>query len=442
LSKEDRRGEVNPAAILAGFTPWPDLAMVAQAGRGLKDAGMTSATPDVPGQAAKAGLDRAQDLIFAQDQPEAGLAAMDALGAVARDNGRALVLRAAAFAKLGRAAEMDAVLGRALARPQPQVRDMLRRMLLRLFAAKRLPTTALALEAIWGTPGADLRDTILATRPFDMPPHQRDGLQWTLDHLPPDRRPLADYPLERAWEGRLRSEMFGFISNASPDDPGVVQYVGASDPAAAVMGLIEAPDLTLFRPLVGTDDTVIVLQMHGGVGLAVGTSLEHLPVPVSLIRNGDGLPEETVQGMRAGSRPGDYHIVADAEDLAMRFTRLCQLMRKGARVVHVFPDGAQGGSFAEAEIAGHRVQIGLGAASLAFYGKSRFVFGRSRWTERGVTVEFTPGPKVNPGDSKAEVEAMMVAFYADCVTEVLRGDPIDFGLRGGFWRQFTGVGAE
>ncbi len=117
-------------------------------------------------------------------------------------------------------------------------------------------------------------------------------------------------------------------------------------------------------------------------------------------------------------------------------------MRKGARIVSIVPDGRKGGNFAQTTIAGRSVKVALGAAKLAYFGKSTFVFAKSRWTEAGLTADFTMGPKVEQNDSKEKAEEYLIAFYTNCVTEWLRGDPIDFAPMGGYWPDFVGSGGK
>ena len=91
------------------------------------------------------------------------------------------------------------------------------------------------------------------------------------------------------------------------------------------------------------------------------------------------------------------------------------------------------------EIGGINITIGLGAAQLAYIGKAAFVFGRSCWTDTGVKSEFFPGPVVENADSKETVEEKLVSFYRASTIDLLAGDPINFGLRGGYWKYFSGL---
>ena len=369
-------------------------------------------------------LDRATALILQDDLPQAGMALLESLGPFADRNGRAMILRMAALAKLGGGAEFDHGLARILARPN--LNEALKRMCQRLLQQESLPITATTLHLLWGPMLPALMDTFLAQEPTPMSPAQVTALGQTLTAV--DRDGLLDLGalVKRAAIGRSRSQLAGYLSNAEPGTDALHHHFGVTDFFAAVIRLLVPPNLAVFDRLAVSGETAIVLQVHAGVNIMISEAMNAIAVPMSMIANADS----------EVGRPGDFNIKADDEGMAMRFAKLCQMMRKGPRVVRIFPDGRQGSSFAVSKIAGHRVEIGLGAASLAYYGKSTFYFARTRWTETGIAVDFTRGPKVDAGDSKAQAEEKFVGFYAESVTDLLRGDPVDFGLRGGFWKEF------
>ena len=85
-------------------------------------------------------LDRATALILKDDLLQAGLTLLDSPGALADRNGRAMILRMAALAKLGGGAEFDALLDRTVAKPN--LTDPLKRMCLRLLTRHDIPITA------------------------------------------------------------------------------------------------------------------------------------------------------------------------------------------------------------------------------------------------------------------------------------------------------------
>ena len=279
-----------------------------------------------------------------------------------------------------------------------------------------------------------LIDAFLAQQPTPLSPDQIAGLSQTLDAVKTDEAQETSKLVERATIGRSRNLLTKFLladHKSGIDD--LNAHFGCSDRYVAMSKLLVRPDLTAFNALMGSGETAIVLQAHAGVNM-VGGSLNPVKVPMSLISTacaGTGSDADVDSG-----RPGDFDMNAIDDAMAMRFAKRCQLMRKGPRIVRIFPDGGLGGSFAADQIAGREVKIGRGAATLAYCGRSTFWFAGTRWTQTGVAVDFTRGPKVQPDDSKARAEEMRVQFYSESVTALLRDDPVDFGLRGGYWQEF------
>jgi len=193
--------------------------------------------------------------------------------------------------------------------------------------------------------------------------------------------------------------------------------------------LVEETDLKPITDILKSGRSVVLLELHGGHRPALNEAFERLSWPRSYIGDGVGV----------ATRGEDFNVPTKGPRSHFDFAHLCKLMRKTVRVVRVLPDGRRGQSKGQTEIGGVDVTVGLGAAQLAYFGKAAFVFGRSRWTDTGVRAEFVPGPVVEDGDSKDAVDEKLISFYRACTIDLLAGDPVDFGLIGGYWPFFGGL---
>ena len=186
---------------------------------------------------------------------------------------------------------------------------------------------------------------------------------------------------------------------------------------------------TDMRPIEEARDkglSIVVLQTHAGMRNYVSRAVRSAEMPCSLIGNGE-LPH---------SFDGDFHVVtSNAETLPFAFTKLCKLMRKGPRIVRIFPDGRQGGELRKIEVLGKTVEIGMGGSTLAYYGNSALFFASTRWTGTGYAVDFLPGPVITPGTTREECDQIFADFYAEGIRKIILGPPEDMGLVGGFWPQ-------
>lgn len=370
-------------------------------------------------------LDQATDLIMWRQDAGGGLKLIAGLGRQADRNGRALSLKLAAHAKLNDRPAFQAVLERMQERPD--LRELLRGMCQRLLHQRRLPLTPETFDLIRGDGPTDVRDLVLTRPSSPLPVAQITCLTEVLRAVPL-RGPL-DIParIARAALGKARGNRFAFVGqDIEAEDLAPAQRAFATWITDETAKLRILPDLSPLAHLAARGETMVVLRAHAGVNGVISEFLNTVAMPHSLV----------AIFAADNTYPGDFHVSVDDPDFAFRFTKLCQLMRKGPRLVHIFPDGRKGSSFAATQIAGHRVEVGLGAAALAYYGKSTFFFARTRWTEDGVTADLISGPKVTDSDTKSDVEQKLVRFYAECVTGLLGDDPVDLGLRGGFWQEF------
>lgn len=246
----------------------------------------------------------------------------------------------------------------------------------------------------------------------DKPESFRDGLQWSM----------------------LVGAYLACIT-ASPKLKKYKQSKGLSLSAAEVQimnharqlsGLKATFDPTLINHAIQQGQSIVVLRSHGSVRGFVTDVLRTLELPLSLVGNGE-LP---VQG------PDDMHLVtSNPAELPFAFTKLAKQMRKGQRIVRIFPDGQQGSELREIDVLGKPVKIGMGGATLAYYGNAALFFASTRWTGSGFAVDFMPGPVIVPGTSREDCNQLFADFYAKGLTSVILGPPEDMGLRGGMWSQ-------
>ena len=367
-------------------------------------------------------LDQAHRLMLQQNLPQAGLELIATLFPIEQKYGRAQILRLTALGLLGGGPEFDSLLLDLVARPK--LLPHARQACFRLLNHGRLPVTHGTYRLLWGPKVDDIQTALKNLGPSDMNEAALSGLVETVLAAKGEIADRDAY-LGRIGLGLQRSCYLNYlITRPNPSD-----QIDLAPLQAQFNGLFVRPDMSHLADLLSEGGSIVVLQGHCGVRGIVSRALHDLEVPLSLLGNGS----------RRTVRPGDFHINTSEADLPLRFTKLCQLMRKGARAVRIFPDGLLGGSFAESTIAGRRVKIALGAAALAFYGKSTFVFAKTRWTDDGITADFTLGPKVEPADTKESSEKKLIRFYTHSITELLRGDPIDFGPIGGYWPDFIGA---
>lgn len=189
--------------------------------------------------------------------------------------------------------------------------------------------------------------------------------------------------------------------------------------------LAEEFDNSLLLAAKAEGHSIMILQSHGDMRGFVRAALASIDLPLSFIGNGKTPPE----------RPGDLHLSTSNEaDLPFGFAKLAKLMRKGPRLVRIFPDGHSGSEVRTVDVLGTPVDIRMGGAMLAYFGNAALFFASTRWTGKGFAVDLLPGPVIAKGTSREDCYQMFADFYAACMRKIVLGAPEDMGLVGGMWQ--------
>lgn len=188
--------------------------------------------------------------------------------------------------------------------------------------------------------------------------------------------------------------------------------------------LTESRPSHVLERLVAQGRSVVLLQSHSGARGVISQSLATLNCPLSLVGKG-------ARAVR--NRPGDYNMTTGtAIDLPLQFLKLTKLARQGQRLIRLFPDGSDGSEFAEIDLFGRKVPIGLGGATLALHGKAVLAFARTRWTGEGWAVDVEIGPDLAQVANRAEAERLLLEFYAANLRRILLGPAEDIGGVAGY----------
>lgn len=313
---------------------------------------------------------------------------------------------------------LDALLGtlrEALTR-QMMTRDQQRHLLLTLTWGKLEDTQAVLKQAFGSAPDSIEACLALVSHPL-IAQAEAGALMQVVETL--TGKPIPDRAawMARQDEGYKRSIFYSILKQRQGADP--------TNPLQTLPPVTSSQADVVTGPL-AQGRNLVLLQLHG---LAVEPLqplmgwLTETGVARSII--GNGIPP-------AATLP-DFNLDTKALDLAIQFAKLCKLMKTAPRLVHLFPDGRRGTSFATMDIAGLPLDVGLGGARLAYYGKASLAFAHSRWVGAGIEIDYWPGPEVRPDQSPEEVETLFTAFYRDCLVRTLTDDPVNFGMLGGYW---------
>lgn len=342
-----------------------------------------------------------------------------------RNRPQAVVARLSALQQLG---QWDDYLSLLFARPKiSDWPDRVRATVYNAAVSGQLPSNRATHDYLWGPLRADLCTTILDTTDIPLSRAAIGGLAKTVERS--SGRPIAD---RVDWEIRVRLgqalSAYYFVLRRMAKHP-EMQLDAHIRPLTRRFSQVPEPvDLSCLSSRLASGQSVVVLQLHAGIGRTIRSLLLDSKLPLSLI--GRGAPKAKTLD--------DLHVRTGQPDTVIQFARLCKQMRKSPRMVRILPDGGEGQGFAATEIGGVSIKIGLGAAHLAYLGKAAFVFAYSRWTDSGPTAEFVLGPSIDPQDTKEDAEAKLIAFYRESIIQILSGDPVNFGLRGGYWPVFLG----
>ena len=182
-------------------------------------------------------------------------------------------------------------------------------------------------------------------------------------------------------------------------------------------------DASLLVGLVQQRKGIVVLQSHSGRRGLVSSTLVKLNAGLTLVGK---------YANRHDSENGAHLATANAAQLPFEFLKLAKLHRKEPRITRIFPDGGDGREFRDIELFGVKVSIGMGGSLLAYYGKSRLVFAKTRWTGAGWQVDFDIGPDMALAKSLQEADGIFLDYYAGNLRKILLGPVIDIGGLGGF----------
>ncbi len=234
--------------------------------------------------------------------------------------------------------------------------------------------------------------------------------------------------LERLDEGQKRSIYMSIFAKKT-------SWAPLADRSTAAPGRlpveVKAGNVEVVHDLLAQNRNVILLCLHG---------IPYRPIlPVQHYLDSRGLQATTIARSATRLENGDCNVVASAEDMPYQLVRLCKALRNGQqpRLIEIYPDGAYGQSFATMDIGGTDLLVGLGAALLARHGRAALVFVRPKWQQEVIQYEYSPGPVFDETASQASTEEITTQFYRESFLEVLRGDPIDFGVLGRYWRQLS-----
>ena len=290
-------------------------------------------------------------------------------------------------------------------------------------------------DFLWGAPKGTLQDALQGIPLVSLPAPKVASIRRVAEKATGRSITEPDEWEHRLLLGKSRNLYCGFLTKLEAHFNRRKAKGGAkADPQLQKLivqkrDFVEDADLTPITDILESGRSIVLLNLHAGHRPALNTTIERLSGPHSYVGNGVG----------AATRDGDFNVRTNQPRSTFDFAHLCKLMRKTVRVVRILPDGGQGQSMAKTEIGGVEVPVRLGAARLAYFGKAAFVFGRSRWTDTGVKAEFFPGPVVEDGDSKDAVEEKLISFYRASTIDLLAGDPVNFGLHGGYWPFFSGL---
>lgn len=163
------------------------------------------------------------------------------------------------------------------------------------------------------------------------------------------------------------------------------------------------------------DRSILILSAHTGVVTLLERALEEVDLPKTTIGNRPG-PD----------RDGRFNVATIAPDAAMKFAKLVKMAKKSPRAIHLFPDGGMGEQV-PVTILGSSVPIGVGAGTLAHFGRADSYFVQSHCTGEGLQLRLRKGPVATQYHSPEALKAAVNDFYAGCLSDIAAGPPEDIG---------------
>ncbi len=208
-----------------------------------------------------------------------------------------------------------------------------------------------------------------------------------------------------------------------------------SDPAAqqmadlclAMKDIYIEPDYTELDQQIANGRGIVILRAHTGMTAYFAQNFRHVTLPHVSIAANESLHNDAHVG-----RNGGFHLSVRG-NFQTEFLRLVKAMRKSPHFVVIFPDGARGGEFVERNLLGRTIQIGQGAATLAYRGKSAVFFMGTEWRDGKCHGTLTAGPVATDFDDRDAFDTAFFDFYTAQLEQIVLGDPRDMMGAAGFW---------
>ena len=350
---------------------------------------------------------------------------------------RLLWLRA--LTRLGRRSEVMPEITRLLnLEPVDPRRDAaLVQLALQMGVALKLPPLPRLYELLWGAPGPSLIETLTGLdlgryRGFVTPAVL--GYFCQLRDIRQDQAPaFAD---QIAWSlaaAHFVKYVYGVETRAlQRSDPPVASSrteQSLLDFAVQLRAEIARSDLSLLKNLRDQGRSILLLGSHLGLLEPSLTDLAHLGMPLALIHSGNQLlrhqtlrnPPKAMVDIRTRDNPA----------LPFELLKLAKRQRSEQFLTRIYPDGGHSDATRQIDLGGRRIEIGTGAAVLAYYGRAQLVFSKSRWTGQGWVADLQLGPDLAQAGSLEVAGDLLAGFYAEQLNAALLGPAADIGGHGG-----------
>lgn len=229
--------------------------------------------------------------------------------------------------------------------------------------------------------------------------------------------------------GAAAQEYITFLTRhrGAPDEAPDAETAQLRRLAQGLRQLVRLPDpnpLTAARAL---DKSIVLTTAHLGVGTVGGFLVNPLRMPQVTISANAETNFDNPQRLLLGTQ-GNAQV---------NFLKLIKIVRKGRYLVRVLPDGVAGSEPRRAPFLGTEVDLGPGAAVLAWQASAATYFFGTRWQDGALQIYVHAGPVAEKGGDRAAFEAAFYDFYLGCLTEIVTGPPEDITPRGAFWRRLA-----
>ncbi len=185
---------------------------------------------------------------------------------------------------------------------------------------------------------------------------------------------------------------------------------------------IDLPDLSPLLAAVEAGRSVILTSSHSGLP----TLAPHIMRPTGMPLIGVSTyaptdldhPREKTLGLR-----GNFHA---------NFLRAVKILRRDPHLVQLLPDGGVGDMVTKPFL-GTELELGQGAAVMAWQGRAAVFFYGSRLEEGRIRLFLRQGPVADKGGDRAAFDAAFYEFYLGCLDEIVMGPPESMAPEAGFW---------